>query len=232
MPCPRARRPRPRRARRLRRGRALPRGELAFWSVAAREWPDEDSAAARVRLATMLILALAGATVGTLLVAAGAAVPADLGLVQVAGALGAVGAVLALALLARRWGLAARLRRWYLSPVPTSPKRTSPGLGHRGGRPRAAQLRRALGLRPAAARPRERGLLLGARTQPDLRDAASARLGRPGRAARPRARQRACEADVSLDHRRARRARALAGGRRSGPSRTATYFSSRCSSAT
>lgn len=76
--------------------------ELAFWSVEAREWPDEDSAAARVRLATMLILALAGATVGTLLVAAGAAVPADLGLVQVAGAFGAVGAVLALALLARR----------------------------------------------------------------------------------------------------------------------------------
>jgi hypothetical protein len=77
-------------------------GELAYWSVEAREWPDEDSAAARVRLATMLILALAGATVGTLLVAAGAAVPADLGLVQVAGALGAVGAVLALALLAKR----------------------------------------------------------------------------------------------------------------------------------
>jgi hypothetical protein len=77
-------------------------GELAFWSVEARDWPEEDSAAARVRLAGMLILGLAGATVGTLLVAAGAAVPADLGLVQVAGALGAVGAVLALALLARR----------------------------------------------------------------------------------------------------------------------------------
>jgi hypothetical protein len=77
-------------------------GELTYWSLEARDWPDEDSAAARVRLAGMLILALAGATVGTLLVAAGAAVPADLGLVQVAGALGAVGAVLALALLARR----------------------------------------------------------------------------------------------------------------------------------
>jgi hypothetical protein len=77
-------------------------GELAFWSVEARDWPEEDSAAARVRLAGMLILALAGATIGTLLVAAGAAVPADLGLVQVAGVLGAVGALLALALLARR----------------------------------------------------------------------------------------------------------------------------------
>jgi hypothetical protein len=77
-------------------------GELAFWSVEARDWPEEDSAAARVRLAGALILALAGATIGTLLVAAGAAVPADLGLVQVAGALGAVGALLALALLARR----------------------------------------------------------------------------------------------------------------------------------
>jgi hypothetical protein len=77
-------------------------GELAFWSVEARDWPEEDRAAARVRLAGMLILALAGATIGTLLVAAGAAVPADLGLVQVAGALGAVGALLALALLARR----------------------------------------------------------------------------------------------------------------------------------
>jgi hypothetical protein len=77
-------------------------GELAFWSVEARDWPEEDSAAARVRLAGMLILALAGATVGTLLVAAGAAVPAEPGLVQVAGALGAVGALLALALLARR----------------------------------------------------------------------------------------------------------------------------------
>jgi hypothetical protein len=77
-------------------------GELGFWSIEARDWPKEDSAAARVRLAGMLILALAAATVGTLLVAAGAAVPADLGLVQVAGVLGAVGALLALALLARR----------------------------------------------------------------------------------------------------------------------------------
>jgi hypothetical protein len=77
-------------------------GELGFWSIEARDWPEEDSAAARVRLAGMLILALAAATVGTLLVAAGAAVPADLGLVQVAGVLGAVGALLALALLARR----------------------------------------------------------------------------------------------------------------------------------
>ena len=76
--------------------------ELTFWSVEARDWPAEESAAARARLAGMLILGLAGATVGTLLVAAGAAVPADLGLVQVAGVLGAVGAVLALALLARR----------------------------------------------------------------------------------------------------------------------------------
>jgi hypothetical protein len=77
-------------------------GELAFWSIEAREWPVEDSAAARVRLAVMLILALAGVTVGTLLVAAGAAVPADLGLVQVAGVLGAVGALVTLALLPRR----------------------------------------------------------------------------------------------------------------------------------
>ena len=77
-------------------------GELAYWSVEARDWPREDSSAARVRLAGLLILALAGATIGTLLVAAGAAVPADLGLVQVAGALGAVGALVALALLARR----------------------------------------------------------------------------------------------------------------------------------
>jgi hypothetical protein len=77
-------------------------GELAVWSIEAREWPVEDSAAARVRLAVMLILALAGVTVGTLLVAAGAAVPADLGLVQVAGVLGAVGALVTLALLPRR----------------------------------------------------------------------------------------------------------------------------------
>jgi hypothetical protein len=77
-------------------------GELALWSVEARDWPEEDSAAARARLAGTLIVALAAATLGTLLVAAGAAVPADLGLVQVAGALGAVGALLTLALLARR----------------------------------------------------------------------------------------------------------------------------------
>jgi hypothetical protein len=77
-------------------------GELAYWSVEARDWPLEDSAAARVRLAGILILALATVTVGTLLVAAGAAVPAGAELVQVAGALGAIGALLALALLARR----------------------------------------------------------------------------------------------------------------------------------
>jgi hypothetical protein len=77
-------------------------GELAHWSVEARRWPAEDSAAARARLAVMVILALAAATVGTLLVAAGAAVPSGVAVVQVAGALGAIGAVLALALLARR----------------------------------------------------------------------------------------------------------------------------------
>lgn len=77
-------------------------GELAFWSVEARHWAREDSAAARARLAGIVILALAAATVGTLLVAAGAAVPAGVELVQVAGALGAVGALLTLALLARR----------------------------------------------------------------------------------------------------------------------------------
>jgi hypothetical protein len=77
-------------------------GELTYWSLEARDWPVEDRSAARVRLAGTLILGLTGATVGTLLVAAGAAVPADLGLVQVAGALGAVGALVALALLARR----------------------------------------------------------------------------------------------------------------------------------
>jgi hypothetical protein len=77
-------------------------GELAFWSAEAARWPSEDSAAARARAAGMLILALATATVGTLLVAAGAAVPSGAQLVQVAGALGAIGAVLALALLARR----------------------------------------------------------------------------------------------------------------------------------
>jgi hypothetical protein len=77
-------------------------GELALWSAEGRRWPREDSAAARARLAGILILALASATVGTLLVAAGAAVPAGVELVQVAGAVGAVGALLTLALLARR----------------------------------------------------------------------------------------------------------------------------------
>ncbi len=77
-------------------------GELAFWSVEARHWPREDSAAARARLAGIVILTLAAATIGTLLVAAGAAVPAGVALVQVAGVLGAVGALLTLALLARR----------------------------------------------------------------------------------------------------------------------------------
>ena len=77
-------------------------GELAFWSVEARHWPREDSDAARARLAAIVILALVAATVGTLLVAAGAVVPAGVELVQVAGALGAVSALLTLALLARR----------------------------------------------------------------------------------------------------------------------------------
>ena len=76
--------------------------ELAFWSVEAKRWPREQSAAARSRLAGLLILALAAATVGTLLVAAGAAVPAGVTPVQAVGALGAVVAVLTLALLARR----------------------------------------------------------------------------------------------------------------------------------
>jgi hypothetical protein len=76
--------------------------ELALWSVEARRWPREDRAAARLRLAGLLVLALAAATIGTLLVAAGAAVPAGAQAVQVVGALGAVGALLALALLARR----------------------------------------------------------------------------------------------------------------------------------
>ena len=76
--------------------------ELALWSVDARRWPREDRAAARFRLAGLLVLALAAATIGTLLVAAGAAVPAGAQAVQVVGALGAVGALLTLALLARR----------------------------------------------------------------------------------------------------------------------------------
>ena len=77
-------------------------GELAYWSVEARRWPLEHSAAARARLAVIVILALAAATAGTLLVAAGAAVPAGVQLAQVAGVLGAIGALLTLALLARR----------------------------------------------------------------------------------------------------------------------------------
>jgi hypothetical protein len=77
-------------------------GELAYWSVEARRWPLEHGAAARARLAGIVILALAAATAGTLLVAAGAAVPAGVQLVQVAGVLGAIGALLTLALLARR----------------------------------------------------------------------------------------------------------------------------------
>jgi hypothetical protein len=76
--------------------------ELAIWSAEARTWRQEDSAAARARLAGIVIVALAAATLGTLLVAAGAAVPTGTTLVQVAGALGAIGALLALALLARR----------------------------------------------------------------------------------------------------------------------------------
>jgi hypothetical protein len=77
-------------------------GELAFWSAEARRWPLEHSAAARARLAGIVILVLAAATVGTLLVAAGAAVPSGVALVQVAGTLGAIVALLTLALLARR----------------------------------------------------------------------------------------------------------------------------------
>lgn len=77
-------------------------GELAFWSVAARRWPREQGAAARARLAGIVILALAAATVGTLLVAVGAAVPAGVALVQVVGVLGAIGALATLSLLARR----------------------------------------------------------------------------------------------------------------------------------
>ena len=77
-------------------------GELALWSVDARRWPREDRLAARFRLAGLLVLALAAATIGTLLVAAGAAVPAGAQAVQLVGVLGAVGALLTLALLARR----------------------------------------------------------------------------------------------------------------------------------
>jgi hypothetical protein len=77
-------------------------GELALWSVEARRWPREESAAARSRLAGLVVLALAAATIGTLLVAAGAVVPADTRGVQLVGVAGAVGALLTLALLARR----------------------------------------------------------------------------------------------------------------------------------
>ena len=77
-------------------------GELALWSVEARRWPAEESAAARSRAAGTLVLALGSATIGTLLVAAGALVPAGAEAVQAVGVLGAVGALLALALLARR----------------------------------------------------------------------------------------------------------------------------------
>ncbi len=77
-------------------------GELALWSVEARRWRSEESAATRSRLAGVLVLALGAATIGTLLVAAGALVPAGAEAVQVVGVLGAVGALLTLALLARR----------------------------------------------------------------------------------------------------------------------------------
>jgi hypothetical protein len=77
-------------------------GELALWSLEARRWPQEESAAARSRLAGLVVLALAAATIGTLLVAAGAAVPPDTRGVQLVGVAGAVGALLTLALLARR----------------------------------------------------------------------------------------------------------------------------------
>ena len=76
--------------------------ELAYWAVEARRWPREEAAATGVRLAGIVIVALGTATVGTLLVAAGAALPAGAALVQFAGVLGAVGALVALALLARR----------------------------------------------------------------------------------------------------------------------------------
>jgi hypothetical protein len=77
-------------------------GELAYWSVEAKRWPREAPAAARARIAGIVIVGLAAATIGTLLVAAGAAVPTGAILVQVAGVLGAVGALLTLVLLARR----------------------------------------------------------------------------------------------------------------------------------
>jgi hypothetical protein len=77
-------------------------GELAFWAADAGRWPREERAAARARLAGIVILVLAAATLGTLLVAAGAAVPAGTQLVQFVGTIGAIGALLTLALLARR----------------------------------------------------------------------------------------------------------------------------------
>ena len=77
-------------------------GELSYWSIEARRWPREESAAARSRLAGLVVLGLAAATIGTLLVAAGTAVPAGTALVEAVGVLGAVGALLTLALLARR----------------------------------------------------------------------------------------------------------------------------------
>ena len=75
-----------------------PAAGLVPWALASLE----DRAAARFRVAGLLVMALAAATIGTLLVAAGAAVPAGAEAVQVVGALGAVGALLTLALLARR----------------------------------------------------------------------------------------------------------------------------------
>jgi hypothetical protein len=77
-------------------------GELALWSVEARRWPLEERGATGARLAGILVMVLAVATIGTLLVAAGAVVPAGAEAVQAVGVVGAVGALLTLALLARR----------------------------------------------------------------------------------------------------------------------------------
>jgi hypothetical protein len=77
-------------------------GELAFWSAEAGRWPREESAAARSRAAGMLVLALATATIGTLLVAAGATAFVGGPVLQAAGVLGAVAALALLALLAAR----------------------------------------------------------------------------------------------------------------------------------
>jgi hypothetical protein len=65
---------------------------------------DLDARAGFVAAGLLLVgeLALAAATIGTLLVAAGAAVPPDTRGVQLVGVAGAVGALLTLALLARR----------------------------------------------------------------------------------------------------------------------------------